>query len=78
MCSASRFTGVMLLILKPHLILLIPAQFLAQSGQIDVKVIICRVQLSRFQGNVSGTATEATERGKSCQDGLRSINRAGF
>lgn len=51
----------MALILKPHLIPLILATFLAQSGEIVLKVIICRVQFSTFQRNASGTAVEATE-----------------
>lgn len=40
-CSASEFKAVKTLILKPHLIPLIPAKFLAQSGKIDLKVIPC-------------------------------------
>lgn len=37
----SEFKDVTALILKPHLIPLIPAKFLAQSGETDLKVIIC-------------------------------------
>lgn len=40
-CSASESKAVKMLILKPHLIPLIPAKFLAQSGKTDLKVITC-------------------------------------
>lgn len=40
-CSASESKAVKTLILKPHLIPLIPAKFLAQSWKIDLKGITC-------------------------------------
>lgn len=66
------------LILKPHLIPLIPAKFLAQSGKIELKVITCTECNSAYLRAIfKAQPQRPPSRGRSFQDGSRGVNRAG-
>lgn len=67
------------LILKPDLIPLIPAKFLAPSGEIDLKVITCTECNSAYsRAMFQARPQRPLRRGKSFQDGSGCVNGAGF